>query len=138
MCIYIYTLLYIYIYIYSKQYAHTMVPCGVWTVPADAIMHKRPIGRGYVQLRETGLSPWPETTRGKNIYAHEFHYASIENLSDSMQYAYDVVRGHGIDGKQDSLILKNVVANFSHQRGGAGNLWPQKFTAFVRSTKYKN
>ena len=31
----------------------------VGAIPADAIMQPRPVGRGYVHLRETAAMPWP-------------------------------------------------------------------------------
>ena len=45
-------------------------------IPADIVMHARPVGRGYVQLRETGRGPWPARPAGAPalIRAHEFHY----------------------------------------------------------------
>jgi cobyrinic acid a,c-diamide synthase len=32
----------------------------VGAIPGDAVMHARPVGRGYVQLQETGALPWGE------------------------------------------------------------------------------
>ena len=31
----------------------------VGVIPADIVMHRRPVGRGYVHLRETGRGLWP-------------------------------------------------------------------------------
>ena len=103
--------------------------------PADAVMNENPVGRGYVHLRETGLSPWPGTAKGQEIFAHEFHYASLKGIPDSTQYAYDVIRGYGIDGKRDGVVLENLVANFAHQRNIGNNLWAERFVEFVRSVK---
>ena len=103
-------------------------------VPGDAVMHEQPIGRGYVQLAGTGALPWPELGgEAAMLPAHEFHYASLENLPDSLPYAYEVKRGHGIDGRNDGLIIGNLVAGFCHHRQTAANRWADRFVAFVRA-----
>ena len=104
-------------------------------LPAEAIMNDKPIGRGYVRLRTTGYLPWPSVSEGTEVNAHEFHYASLKGLPDSLNYAYEVLRGHGVDGRRDGLILKNLVANFSHQRNIEKNCWAHNFVDFVRSAK---
>ena len=103
-------------------------------VPGDAVMHEKPIGRGYVQLTGTGALPWPDPGGEAEVLpAHEFHYASLENLPDGLTYAYEVKRGHGIDGHCDGLIIGNLVAGFSHHRQTAANHWAERFVAFVRA-----
>ena len=37
--------------------------------------------------------------------AHEFHYASLENLPTDVRCAYAVKRGHGIDGERDGVVV---------------------------------
>lgn len=104
----------------------------VGAVPGEAVMHATPVGRGYVRLRETVDFPWP-TAGGVDVPVHEFHYASLENLPNDMTFAYDVLRGHGIDGKRDGLIVGNLLATFSHQRNVLGNPWAARFVGFVQS-----
>ncbi len=106
-------------------------------IPGDAVMHERPVGRGYVLLKETASLPWPGSPKEETITpAHEFHYASLENLSPDTRFAYDVVRGAGITNAQDGIVLNNVVAGFSHQRNQQNNEWAQRFVGFVRSIKH--
>lgn len=106
----------------------------VGAIPADIVMHERPIGRGYVHLRDTGLSPWPKcTTAGTRVFrAHEFHYSSVENLPPGMKFAYEVERGHGIDGSHDGIVHKNLLASFAHLRSVSGSPWAQRFVDFIR------
>ncbi len=104
----------------------------VGAIPGETVMHDRPVGRGYVRLRETPDLPWPGGGDGNEVPVHEFHYASLEGLPDDMTYAYKVLRGHGIDGKRDGLIVGNLLATFSHQRNVAGNPWAERFVRFVR------
>ena len=67
--------------------------------------------------------------------AHEFHYASLENLPANSDFAYAIKRGHGIDGRHDGLILGNLVATFSHHRSVGGGDWTARFIDFVRRRK---
>ncbi len=106
----------------------------VGVVPADIAMHSRPVGRGYVHLRETGASPWagPSSSSATQIRAHEFHYSSVENLPADVKFAYEVERGHGVDGRHDGIVRGNLVASYSHLRDVEGNRWARRFVEFVR------
>jgi cobyrinic acid a,c-diamide synthase len=110
----------------------------VGAIPADIVMHARPVGRGYVHLRETGRSPWPQSSSPhmQPIRAHEFHYSSIENLPAGTEFAYEVERGHGIDGRHDGIVHKNLLASYAHLRDVAGNPWARRFVDFIRSCKH--
>ncbi len=107
----------------------------VGALPADSVMHERPQGRGYVQLQETGHMPWATTSTLRDIEAHEFHYSTLENLSDKLQFAYAVKRGSGIDGRHDGLIHRNVLACYAHLRNVEGNRWVARFVDFIRQQK---
>ena len=107
----------------------------VGAVPADIVMHPRPVGRGYVHLRETGHGPWPRPSvpPAQPIRAHEFHYSSVENLPPDAEFAYEVERGYGMDGRHDGFVRKNLLASYAHLRDVAGNRWAERFVDFVRS-----
>lgn len=107
----------------------------VGVIPGDAIMHPRPQGRGYVVLEETGGSPWPLSTSTIGVPAHEFHYASLENLPRNVTYAWRVLRGHGIDGQHDGIVQGNLLAGFSHLRDVEGVRWAGPFVRFVRDRR---
>ncbi|HEX9625753.1 MAG TPA: cobyrinate a,c-diamide synthase [Acidiferrobacterales bacterium] len=103
----------------------------VGAIPADTVMHDRPQGRGYVRLRETGAGPWPGNAPDE-IRAHEFHYSSLENLDPGLSYAYEVLRGSGIDGRRDGIVYKNVLACYAHLRDLERHPWTARFVDFVR------
>ena len=111
----------------------------VGALPADIVMHARPVGRGYMHLRETGHGLWPASQPGEAalIRAHEFHYSSVENLAPDVEFAYDVERGHGIDGRHDGIVHKNLLASYAHLRDVAGNRWARRFVEFVRRNQWK-
>jgi cobyrinic acid a,c-diamide synthase len=110
----------------------------VGVIPADIVVHRRPVGRGYVHLRETGRGLWPRPPQepAAPIHAHEFHYSSVENLAPDAAFAYEVERGHGIDGRHDGIVHKNLLASYAHLRDVEGNRWARRFVDFVRSCSH--
>ena len=104
----------------------------VGAIPGDAVMQARPQGKGLVRLRETGQSPWPGAPAGP-IAGHEFHHAALQNLPPETRFAYDVLRGHGISGDADGIVLRRTLAAFSHLRGVGPYPWPRRFAALMRS-----
>lgn len=103
----------------------------VGVIPARAVMNKKPQGRGFARLKATGNAPW---TSGE-FAVHEFHYASLEGLPGDTKFAYEVTRGHGIDGQHDGIVHKNMLANFCHLRHSDANRWAANFVEFVRHIK---
>jgi cobyrinic acid a,c-diamide synthase len=108
----------------------------VGAIPGDVKMHEKPIGRGYVHLKEDKEHPWPRPNApAKQIKAHEFHYSSLENLPHDSRFAYHVTRGHGINGQQDGLVLNNLLASYTHLRTIGSCYWADRFVAFIQSIK---
>lgn len=109
----------------------------VGALPADVQMHDKPIGRGYVELETTANAIWnaasiPARTSTR-IKGHEFHYSSLKNVDPTVQYAYRVKRGHGIDGHNDGIVYRNVLASYSHLHQNASSHWVDEFLSFVRA-----
>jgi len=109
----------------------------VGTVPADVLVGQRPQGRGYMVVEETGNSPWPgaasiKTSDRKGVPVHEFHYARLDKLDKDPVFAHRVLRGTGIDGDHDGLLVNNLLAGFAHHRNTVANPWVERFVAFVR------
>ncbi|VAW53306.1 Protein similar to cobyrinic acid a,c-diamide synthetase clustered with dissimilatory sulfite reductase [hydrothermal vent metagenome] len=136
------------------QNNHSETRQMVGIIDTDIIMEKTPQGRGYVQLQETENSLWPKPeswTADKVINAHEFHYSRFSHNNDeskhnnirknadkNVQFAFNVKRGTGINGKSDGYIYKNLLANYSHQRNTWNNPWAQRFIDFCRTCKSQN
>lgn len=104
----------------------------VGVVPGDTVMHERPVGRGYARLQPTGDDRWQESA---SIPAHEFHYSSLENLPGDSMYAYEVTRGHGIDGRHDGYQQYQLLAGYVHRRGTGAQGWIAPFLNQVRAHK---
>ena len=112
----------------------------VGVIPGDIEMHERPQGRGYVRLRETAAMPWPpapghDVCPNESIGAHEFHYSALSNLAPGARFAFEVIRGAGIDGAHDGFLYKNLLACYTHQRDTRRHRWASRFVAFVRQHK---
>jgi cobyrinic acid a,c-diamide synthase len=102
-------------------------------IDADTVMSTKPIGRGYVKLESNSDHPWPGTNN--NISAHEFHYSKLENINPNTRYAYKVLRGVGVDDKQDGILVHNLLASYTHLRNVGSNLWVEQFVNFIKQTK---
>jgi cobyrinic acid a,c-diamide synthase len=112
----------------------------VGALPLDTVMNARPQGRGYVRMRETGAGLWPlldAAGQPAEFAAHEFHYSHAENLqlTPRHRFAYEVLRGSGIDGQHDGLVYKNTLACYVHLRDVESNHWTRRFVEFARRLK---
>lgn len=101
-------------------------------IPGDVVMHDKPVGRGYVRLKETPQFPWAGPPTPNTVAAHEFHYSSLENLPQNLLFAYEVERGYGVDGKHDGIVYKNLLASYTHLRSVQEYNWAARFVAHVR------
>jgi cobyrinic acid a,c-diamide synthase len=107
----------------------------VGVIPGDVTMHSKPVGRGYVALTPTDDAPWsglrsPQTTPWRG---HEFHYSSLDNLPADTRFAWRVTRGHGVDGRHDGIVQRNVLASYAHFRSLDDNGWARHFVEFVQA-----
>lgn len=105
----------------------------VGVIPADAVMHDKPQGRGLVRLQETAEMPWAGGDINHVIQAHEFHYSGLENFAQQGRFAYRILRGTGIDGKHDGWIYRNLLASYTHMRDTSQYRWARRFVEFVRN-----
>ncbi|MEW6375008.1 MAG: cobyrinate a,c-diamide synthase [Thermodesulfobacteriota bacterium] len=82
-------------------------------IPAEVQVSEKPEGHGYVIaeiIDENRLFPIGLAIRG-----HEFHHSKL-SIKDSVKfaYAYQIRRGHGIDGQRDGILYKNMFAAYMH------------------------
>ena len=105
----------------------------VGALPGDCGDARQPAGtRPGAVARDRGCRPGP-THRPAPIAGHEFHHAALENLPPETRFAYDVLRGHGITGDADGIVLGRTLAAFTHLRGVGPAPWPRRFAALMRS-----
>ena len=104
--------------------------CGV--IPEDVVIEKRPQGHGYVSAEVTGINPFFPT--GTKLKGHEFHHSRL--LHSSVQpCAYRLTRGNGIDGKNDGLVYKNVLASYMHLHALGVPAWAKNFVKLAAADK---
>lgn len=112
----------------SLQWQGEVAPM-VGLIPGHARMHARPQGRGYVEFTSTPACPW--TVAQVPVKAHEFHHASIEGLPADTVFARDMLRGTGLGGAHDGIVIANTVAGFCHLRNTVAVPWVPAFLGFA-------
>lgn len=113
----------------------------VGVIPGNAVMDVKPQGRGYVKVKPTSAMLWGvvEKPLASNIInAHEFHYSRLEAFRGGSDFAYEVLRGYGIDGSRDGWVYKNLLASYVHMRDTSQYHWARAFVAFVRDIDYSS
>jgi cobyrinic acid a,c-diamide synthase len=107
-----------------KGKSHEMV--GL--IPADVELSQKPQGHGYVVakvIEQNYLFPVGLTIRG-----HEFHHSSLIHL-DGSRFAYRIMRGHGINGREDGIVYKNLFASYMHLHALGTPEWAEGFVALA-------
>ncbi|MFC2018104.1 cobyrinate a,c-diamide synthase [Chloroflexota bacterium] len=101
----------------------------VGIIPAEVELSSRPQGHGYVIAEVTGenhLFPSGTVLRG-----HEFHHSKLVKTG-SLDFAYRIKRGHGIDGESDGVVYKNVLASYTHLHALGTPRWAEAFVSKIR------
>jgi cobyrinic acid a,c-diamide synthase len=92
-------------------------------IAADAVVGDTPVGRGLVVLEADG----------RRVPAHEFHHGRLENVDPGLEFAWKVIRGHGIDGRHDGVKTGNAVATFCHFRDTSKFRFAEEFATRIRA-----
>jgi cobyrinic acid a,c-diamide synthase len=86
-------------------------------LPIEARMRERPVGLDHVGIRareDCLVAPAGETRRG-----HEFHHSSATAAPDA-NYAFEMVRGAGLDGVNDGVCEYRTLGTYAHFHVGSG------------------
>lgn len=105
----------------------------VGALDCEVVIEKKPKGHGYMTVTATGNSPWIKGN--EEIRAHEFHYGKVVNSSHSI-FAFNVLRGTGIDGNNDGIVYKNVTASFAHFHHIGFPTWAEAFVSFAKKIRF--
>jgi cobyrinic acid a,c-diamide synthase len=85
-------------------------------------MGKRPQGHGYTTLEVVQENPF--FPLGARLKGHEFHYSQIApDPAPEAAMAFRVTRGTGMAGQREGLILKNVLATYTHLHAMGSPQW---------------
>lgn len=104
----------------------------VGAIEADVLFYKKPVGHGYSNLK-TLAGSWLNIKN--EIQGHEFHYSELINLSNDVNFAYQIIRGCGVDKVHDGIIYKNLIASYTHLHAVTVPEWATQFVNFIRSNK---
>jgi cobyrinic acid a,c-diamide synthase len=86
-------------------------------LPADVTMHDRYQALDHVELAATDDTL--TAAAGESIRGHEFHYSSADVDADS-RFAFETVRGDGIDGEHDGLREYDSLGTYVHVHPESG------------------
>jgi cobyrinic acid a,c-diamide synthase len=96
----------------------------VGVFPVDTVLERKPQGLGYVRVKVVASNPfYPE---GTELAGHEFHYSRLSGLEESNDScAFQVLRGHGMDGSRDGICAWNALGTYLHVHALGEPLWAE-------------
>jgi cobyrinic acid a,c-diamide synthase len=100
----------------------------VGAIPAEVQVSEKPEGHGYVTaevIDENPLFPM-----GLSIRGHEFHHSKV-SMKNGVNFVYQIRRGHGIDGKMDGVVYKNMFAAYTHLHALGTPCWAEAFVSLA-------
>ena len=86
-------------------------------LPADVTMCDRYQALDHVELEAT--SGTLTAAAGETIRGHEFHYSEAAVEADA-RFAFETVRGDGIDGDHDGLLEYESLGTYAHVHAASG------------------
>jgi len=86
-------------------------------LPADVEMQDRYQALDHVELEATARTL--TAGAGETIRGHEFHYSKASVDSDA-RFAFETVRGDGIDGDHDGLLEYESLGTYAHVHAESG------------------
>ncbi len=86
-------------------------------LPADVTMHDRYQALDHVELE--ALDGTLTANAGETVRGHEFHYSSAEVDGDA-RFAFETIRGDGIDGDHDGLTEYESLGTYVHVHAESG------------------
>jgi cobyrinic acid a,c-diamide synthase len=113
----------------------------VGVIDSDVKLTKKPQGHGYTMLKPlysykddnlyNNNKQWFQKI--KRLKGHEFHHSFLENTSD-ISFAFSAQRGFGVNGLNDGILYKNVIASFTHLYAPAALSWFKNWLSFIKYT----
>jgi cobyrinic acid a,c-diamide synthase len=100
----------------------------VGIIPAEVRISEKPEGHGYVVAEITNENPLFPI--GLTVRGHEFHHSKI-SIKPGVRFAYRIRRGHGVDGKRDGVLYKNVFAAYTHVHALGAPSWAEAFVSLA-------
>ena len=86
-------------------------------LPADVEMRDRYQALNHIEMR--GLDDGLTALAGESLRGHEFHYSKASIDADA-RFAFEMVRGDGIDGEHDGLTEYDSLGTYAHVHPESG------------------
>lgn len=64
---------------------------------------------------------------GETFHGHEFHYSKLELEGKNPKFAFQIMRGKGVNGSMDGLMSKNTLASYVHTHVAACPSFASRF-----------
>ncbi|WP_165056477.1 MULTISPECIES: cobyrinate a,c-diamide synthase [unclassified Adlercreutzia] len=91
----------------------------------DVVMEQARQGHGYAVARATDAHPW--LPAGTVLTGHEHHHSRVVAGPGAHRFAYENVRGRGVERGRDGICAGNVVASYLHVNALASPGWARGF-----------
>ncbi len=109
---------------YLSRSINNFKMCNVFNYPS--VMTKKPQALSYIISK--AINDNIMVNKGDVFRGHEFHYSKVNLNEVTPQFAFEMLRGKGIQDKKDGLMEKNTVASYIHTHVAAYPLFASNFT----------
>jgi cobyrinic acid a,c-diamide synthase len=99
-------------------------------LPFDVEVFARPQGHGYSELQVDARNPF--FPQGTILRGHEFHYSRIVGDGAQTDTVCAVRRGAGCFAGRDFILVRNVLAGYTHLHAAATAEWTRGMIAAAR------
>lgn len=103
--------------------------------PFSTIMHKKPQGHGYVNVRVIRKTPF--FSKVTSFKGHEFHYSSVSEDANLLNSVFQVTRTSSEIPIPDGFIVNNVFASYVHLHALGTPQWAINFIETANQYKAK-
>ena len=101
-------------------------------LPVSFALERKPQGHGYTILETVNQNPYYRP--GEILKGHEFHYSRPILARDAaLEPVFRVLRGNGIDGMNDGLQKKNLLATYTHIHAGGNPDWAKRILKVAKA-----
>jgi cobyrinic acid a,c-diamide synthase len=98
----------------------------VGAISSEVALSTKPVGHGYVVAVVIAENPYFPV--GFALRGHEFHHSNL-SLKGDLHFVYEIKRGHGVDGKRDGIVYKNLFASYTHLHALGTPEWADRFVS---------
>ncbi|MGB8983980.1 MAG: cobyrinate a,c-diamide synthase, partial [Anaerolineales bacterium] len=92
----------------------------VGVLPCEIEMTGKPQGHGYVAAQVDESNPF--FAKGTTLRGHEFHNSRVVT-HEPLNTAYHLSRGNGLGDGRDGIVIRNVLASYTHLHVGGAGEW---------------